>query len=181
MYTSSLRISRKINTAEPTHGRSLETSSSSMALPHQQSSLSTMNAVASSSRLLPLLSNTFTPSSLRSASTLAPPKTTPIPGFNHFVLPLRKLIIDYNEVAPCQRGLRDFIRKPLVQLARENPEVEVLVRKVKQGKAGVLRGHYGMWHDLLRYRLALFPQCPACWVQTVLHTDLMVRYCSHRS
>lgn len=38
---------------------------------------------------------------------------------------------------------RAFIRKPLIELAKENPEVEILVRKVKQGKAAVLRGHYG--------------------------------------
>lgn len=28
-------------------------------------------------------------------------------------------------------------------MARENPDVEILVRKLKRGKAAVLRGHYG--------------------------------------
>lgn len=38
---------------------------------------------------------------------------------------------------------REYIRNPLIKIARENPEVEILVRKVKQGRAAVLRGHYG--------------------------------------
>jgi hypothetical protein len=38
---------------------------------------------------------------------------------------------------------RAFIRKPLVELAKQHPDVEILVRKIKQGKAAVLRGHYG--------------------------------------
>ena len=28
-------------------------------------------------------------------------------------------------------------------MARSNPDVEILVRKLKRGKAAVLRGHYG--------------------------------------
>lgn len=41
--------------------------------------------------------------------------------------------------------VREYIRSPLIKIARENPEVEILVRKVKQGRAAVLRGHYGKY------------------------------------
>jgi large subunit ribosomal protein L43 len=30
-----------------------------------------------------------------------------------------------------------------MQVARENPDVEILVRKLRRGRAAVLRGHYG--------------------------------------
>lgn len=30
-----------------------------------------------------------------------------------------------------------------MQLARENPDVEIVVRRLRRGKAAVLRGHYG--------------------------------------
>jgi hypothetical protein len=38
---------------------------------------------------------------------------------------------------------RTYLQKPLVELARENPDVEVVVRKQKRGTAAVIRGHYG--------------------------------------
>lgn len=38
---------------------------------------------------------------------------------------------------------RSYIRKPLLDMARENPDVEIVVRRLKRGKAAVLRGHYG--------------------------------------
>ncbi|WWC72079.1 mitochondrial 54S ribosomal protein mL43 [Kwoniella pini CBS 10737] len=70
------------------------------------------------------------------------PKTYPVPGYNHFLTPLRKLIFDYDAESPSQHGIRSFIRKPLINLARENPDVEFVVRRLKRGKAAVLRGHY---------------------------------------
>ncbi|WVF72937.1 hypothetical protein IAT40_007755 [Kwoniella sp. CBS 6097] len=75
-----------------------------------------------------------------SSSTL--PKTHPVPGYQHFLTPLRKLIFDYDAESPSQNGIRSFIRKPLINLARENPDVEFVVRRLKRGKAAVLRGHY---------------------------------------
>jgi large subunit ribosomal protein L43 len=113
-----------------------------------------MNAAASSSR----------------AARAAIAKSVSIPGYNHFNSPLRKLIIDYHPDGPSQQGvrwvfrrayiamqgtdiqnnraIRSFIRKPLLDLAREHPDVEILVRKIKQGKAAVLRGHYGVYRML---------------------------------
>ncbi|WWC91766.1 uncharacterized protein L201_006713 [Kwoniella dendrophila CBS 6074] len=76
------------------------------------------------------------------ALTPAIPKSHPITGYRHFLTPLRKLIFDYDAESPSQHGIRSFIRKPLINLARENPDVEFVVRRLKRGKAAVLRGHY---------------------------------------
>lgn len=40
-------------------------------------------------------------------------------------------------------------------MARENPDVEIVVRRLKRGKAAVLRGHYGGWslHSMKRFWL----------------------------
>ncbi|KAE8539464.1 hypothetical protein D1P53_004565 [Cryptococcus gattii VGV] len=70
------------------------------------------------------------------------PKTQPVQGYKHFVTPLRKLIFDYDAEAPAQHGIRSYIRKPLLEMARQNPDVEIVVRRLKRGKAAVLRGHY---------------------------------------
>ncbi|KAJ9104562.1 hypothetical protein QFC21_002060 [Naganishia friedmannii] len=97
-----------------------------------------LNAIASSSRTA---SRSIHTSCIASASSSAA-RSVPVPGYNNYVTPLRKLIVDYHPEAPSQRGLREYIRNPLIKIARENPEVEILVRKVKQGRAAVLRGHY---------------------------------------
>ncbi|WRT70164.1 uncharacterized protein IL334_007158 [Kwoniella shivajii] len=76
------------------------------------------------------------------ASSSSLPKTFPVPGYQHFLTPLRKLIFDYDAESPSQHGVRSFIKKPLISLARENPDVEFVVRRLKRGKAAVLRGHY---------------------------------------
>lgn len=39
-----------------------------------------------------------------------------------------------------------------MEMAKQNPDVEVLVRKVKSGKAAVIRGHYGEFLLLLFLR-----------------------------
>ncbi|AAW45710.1 hypothetical protein CNBH3590 [Cryptococcus deneoformans B-3501A] len=70
------------------------------------------------------------------------PKTQPVQGYKHFLTPLRKLIFDYDAESPSQHGIRSYIRKPLLDMARENPDVEIVVRRLKRGKAAVLRGHY---------------------------------------
>ncbi|KAJ9115110.1 hypothetical protein QFC22_005440 [Naganishia vaughanmartiniae] len=100
-----------------------------------------LNAIASSSRVA---SRSVHTTSIASASSLTA-RSVPVPGYNNYVTPLRKLIVDYHPEAPSQRGLREYIRNPLIKIARENPEVEILVRKVKQGRAAVLRGHYGKY------------------------------------
>ncbi|KAI5454177.1 39S ribosomal protein L51, mitochondrial [Naganishia albida] len=96
------------------------------------------NAFASSSRTAGRSLHTSAVASASSSSA----RSVSVPGYNNYVPPLRKLIVDYHPEAPAQRGLREYIRSPLVKLAQENPEVEILVRKVKQGRAAVLRGHY---------------------------------------
>lgn len=41
---------------------------------------------------------------------------------------------------------RAFIRDDLVEVAKANPDVEFVVRRLKQGKAALLRGHYGSFY-----------------------------------
>lgn len=71
------------------------------------------------------------------------PRTIPVTGYKHFLTPLRRLIFDYDPLSPSQSGVRAYLRKPLISMAEANPDVEVLVRKLRRGKAAVLRGHYG--------------------------------------
>ncbi|KAK4689606.1 large subunit ribosomal protein L43, partial [Tremellales sp. Uapishka_1] len=78
--------------------------------------------------------------SFPSSSTL--PKTVPVPGYRHFLTPLRKLIFDYQPEAPSQHGVRGYLRNPLLAMAKANPDVEIVVRRLKRGKAAVIRGHY---------------------------------------
>ncbi|GFZ48778.1 hypothetical protein JCM24511_06527 [Saitozyma sp. JCM 24511] len=70
------------------------------------------------------------------------PRSVSVPGYRHFLTPLRKLILDYDPLSASQNGIRAFLRNPLMQLARENPDVEIVVRRLRRGKAAVLRGHY---------------------------------------
>ncbi|WVQ74235.1 hypothetical protein IAR50_003831 [Cryptococcus sp. DSM 104548] len=70
------------------------------------------------------------------------PRTAPVQGYKHFLTPLRKLVVDYDAEAPTQGGVRSWITKPLLELARQNPDVEIVVRRQKRGKSAVLRGHY---------------------------------------
>jgi hypothetical protein len=72
------------------------------------------------------------------------PRTVPVSGYQHFLTPLRRLIFDYDPLSPSQHGVRSYLRRPLLAMAQANPDVEVLIRKLRRGKAAVLRGHYGM-------------------------------------
>jgi hypothetical protein len=71
------------------------------------------------------------------------PRTLPVSGYQHFITPLRRMIFDYDPLSPSQHGVRSYLRRPLLAMAQANPDVEVLVRKLRRGKAAVLRGHYG--------------------------------------
>ncbi|CAD6578425.1 MAG: hypothetical protein TREMPRED_002176 [Tremellales sp. Tagirdzhanova-0007] len=70
------------------------------------------------------------------------PQTVSVPGYNHFLTPLRKLIFDYDPLATSHHGIRTYIRRSLIPMASENPDVEVLVRKLRRGQPALLRGHY---------------------------------------
>jgi large subunit ribosomal protein L43 len=78
------------------------------------------------------------------------PRTIPVTGYKHFLTPLRRLIFDYDPLSPSQHGVRAYLRKPLLSMAEANPDVEVLVRKLRRGKAAVLRGHYGERYRIYR-------------------------------
>ncbi|KAM0745591.1 hypothetical protein T439DRAFT_307657 [Meredithblackwellia eburnea MCA 4105] len=67
-------------------------------------------------------------------------------GRHSFTLPCKKLILEYSEEWGSNRGMKAFIASPegkrgVIDLARRNPGVEVVVRRV-QGKHPVLRGVY---------------------------------------
>lgn len=109
-------------------------------------------------------------SATRAASSLVG-KSTAVPGYGHFTSPLRKVHLDYHCDSVAQRGLRlvqnvyvttagcssllyplfdsfrAFIRDDLVEVAKANPDVEFVVRRLKQGKAALLRGHYGSFYS----------------------------------
>jgi hypothetical protein len=61
-----------------------------------------LNAIASSSRIASRSVHTSAVA-LASSSTA---RSVPVPGYNNYVTPLRKLIVDYHPEAPSQRGLR---------------------------------------------------------------------------
>ncbi|KAI9634170.1 uncharacterized protein MKK02DRAFT_38842 [Dioszegia hungarica] len=70
------------------------------------------------------------------------PRTVSLTGYNHFLTPLRKIIIDYDPLSPSQAGIRTYLKSPMVKMAEANPDIEVLVRRLRRGKAAVIRGHY---------------------------------------
>lgn len=69
-----------------------------------------------------------------------------------FILPLRKLVFEYNEQRVNQAGLRTYLTSAyLFQLASQNPGVEVVVRRA--GGAGIAKGFYRglhIWRFLTR-------------------------------
>ncbi|ORX40539.1 hypothetical protein BD324DRAFT_611184 [Kockovaella imperatae] len=69
-------------------------------------------------------------------------KTQTIPGYGHFLTPLRKLILDYSDWSPVHDGLRSYLKGPFVKVAQANPDVEFVVRMVHRNGNGLLRGHY---------------------------------------
>ena len=94
------------------------------------------------------------------------PQTVSVPGYNHFLTPLRKLIFDYDPLATSHHGIRcvspkrcatplifprcrTYIRRSLIPMASENPDVEVLVRKLRRGQPALLRGHYGELNSIV--------------------------------
>jgi large subunit ribosomal protein L43 len=38
---------------------------------------------------------------------------------------------------------RSYLKSPMIKMAEANPDVEVLIRRLRRGKAAVVRGHYG--------------------------------------
>ncbi|RXK35650.1 hypothetical protein M231_07080 [Tremella mesenterica] len=75
-------------------------------------------------------------------NSLLSPRTVPIQGYHHYLTPLRRLVLDHDPLSPSQHGLRTYLKTPLIQLAKENPDVEIVVRQLRRGRAGVIRGHY---------------------------------------
>lgn len=78
-----------------------------------------------------------------SAFSRAVASTRPAPGGAQGTLtrPLRKLLIGYCEKSVASKGLRDYLLKNAVELARAHPSVEFVLMQRPQ-RAPLLRGYY---------------------------------------
>ncbi|KAH9820828.1 hypothetical protein DFH28DRAFT_884185 [Melampsora americana] len=77
------------------------------------------------------------PRLLRRQLITTPTKADP----SQFILPLRKLVFEFNEQRANQAGLRTYLTSAyLFQIASQNPSVEVVVRRA--GGAGIAKGFY---------------------------------------
>ncbi|KAI8074727.1 thioredoxin-like protein [Gongronella butleri] len=62
-------------------------------------------------------------------------------GAGAFVLQCRKLVFNYCEHWGSSKGMVDYIKKDLVNFARENPQIEIVVQQ-RKAKHPVVRGYY---------------------------------------
>lgn len=73
------------------------------------------------------------------------PPTRPAPGYvpTTFTRPIKKLVLEYCDTWGSNEGMRRFIKSSdgIVKLAKENPSVEVVVRK-RNYKHPIVRGLY---------------------------------------
>ncbi|PWN90205.1 hypothetical protein FA10DRAFT_301479 [Acaromyces ingoldii] len=58
-----------------------------------------------------------------------------------FVLPCRKLVLEYNETWPSSSGAKEYIEREAQQLAKRHPSVEFVVQE-KPNRHPVARGFY---------------------------------------
>jgi large subunit ribosomal protein L43 len=63
---------------------------------------------------------------------------------------LRKLVFEYDNSGASSATTRTFLQSHLVELARENPHVEVVVRQRNQ-RQPIIRGFYGQWSYSLKF------------------------------
>ncbi|BGO89199.1 hypothetical protein NBRC10512_005967 [Rhodotorula toruloides] len=83
----------------------------------------------------------MSPRILRSSLSAPLPSTAPS-SRSAFILPCKKLVVQYSEIQGSNRGMRDFIGQGLpVDIARRYPGVEVVVER-REAKHPVLRGVY---------------------------------------
>lgn len=64
------------------------------------------------------------------------------PSSAAFLLPCKKLVVEYCEVWGSNRGMRDFVASEAVRLAERYPGVEMVVKRV-ENRHPHLRGSYG--------------------------------------
>lgn len=64
-----------------------------------------------------------------------------------FILPCRKLVLEYCEVWGSNKGMRDFVATEAVRLAEKYPGVEFVVRRV-ENRHPHLKGNYGKLNQL---------------------------------
>jgi len=67
------------------------------------------------------------------------------PSSAAFLLPCRKLVLEYCEGWGANKGMRDFVATEAVRLAERFPGVEMVVKRV-ENRHPHLRGNYGRLH-----------------------------------
>lgn len=84
---------------------------------------------------------------LRSQLAAPLPSTAPS-SRSAFVLPCKKLVVQYSETQGSNRGMREFIgRGMVVDIAKRYPSVEVVVER-KEAKHPMLRGVYSAFRPV---------------------------------
>lgn len=69
-------------------------------------------------------------------------RSRPANGHQAFLPQIRKLVVEYCDKWPTSANTRTFIDNHILDLARENPHVEVVVKQRNQ-KEPIVRGFYG--------------------------------------
>ncbi len=64
------------------------------------------------------------------------------PSSAAFLLPCRKLVLEYCEVWGSNKGMRDFVATEAVKLAERYPGVEMVIKRV-ENRHPHLKGNYG--------------------------------------
>ncbi|CAO3634890.1 unnamed protein product [Cunninghamella blakesleeana] len=62
-------------------------------------------------------------------------------GAGAFVLQCRKLVFNYCESWGSNKGMINYIKKDLIQFARENPQIEIVVQQ-RKAHHPIIRGEY---------------------------------------
>ncbi|KAL7409090.1 hypothetical protein BDY24DRAFT_345679 [Mrakia frigida] len=77
-------------------------------------------------------------------------KSFAVPGFNHFSIPCRKLVFQYNQVAVSHEGLREYLRTSVIKLAKDNPHTEIVVRSAESMRTPTVSAFYtnGRWKSV---------------------------------
>lgn len=61
---------------------------------------------------------------------------------NSFILPCKKIIFEYCEIWGSNKGMKEFLLKDLIKLAKDYPGIELVVRR-KENCHPHLKGIYG--------------------------------------
>lgn len=74
------------------------------------------------------------------------PRLDPVPGLDHFVLPMQRVHFIYCSHYKCSDGVREFLAKNLARIATENKTVNFVVES-RWGHAPLMRATYSNHSD----------------------------------